>query len=79
MASRLDEIALQVFNEADIDHSNDLDTDELAHLIIKLWQRIGQPMPLSAPQYANRMRALVEQTMERFDADRSGRHPDYIA
>lgn len=55
----LRQMAYEIFTEADTDLSDDIDPSELRKLIVKLWERIGYPMPLDTPEYASRQQHHV--------------------
>lgn len=60
-----------MFDAADTNDSNNLDAGELQGLLVKLWEKMEQPMPLAA--FESRMEAMVEETILQFDENRNGK------
>ena len=61
--------AKAVFQEADIDQSGAIEQDEVATLLVGLFEQLGKPLP---PEYKLKMHEFVQESMARFDADGSG-------
>lgn len=58
-------VAWEVFDAADTDGSGDLNQEEIASLVVKLWDCIGRAMP---PSYESRIPAVVQDTLAQYDS-----------
>ena len=63
--------AKMLFEEADTSKNGEIDEEELAVLLHKLWARLGTPMPAD---YRMKLMSEVRNAMEVFDADNTGKH-----
>jgi len=61
--------AKMLFEEADTSKNGEIDEEELAVLLHKLWARLGTPMPAD---YRMKLMSEVRNAMEVFDADNTG-------